>query len=57
MRVGFGFAAAELVDLMNRVRQPFNVNHLAMVAATAALDDDEFIARSRAVNAAGVSRR
>lgn len=54
LRVGFGFAAPELIALMNRVRQPFNVNHLAMVAATAALEDDEFIARSRAVNAEGL---
>ena len=41
---------------MNRVRQPFNVNHLAMVAACAALDDDEFIEKSRAVNAAGLAQ-
>jgi histidinol-phosphate aminotransferase len=39
---------------MNRVRQPFNVNHLAMVAACAALGDAEFIAKSRAMNAAGL---
>ena len=39
---------------MNRVRQPFNVNHLALIAACAALEDDEFIRRSRAVNAAGL---
>jgi histidinol-phosphate aminotransferase len=39
---------------MNRVRQPFNVNHLAMVAACAALGDVEFIARSRKVNAEGL---
>lgn len=55
LRVGFGFASAEIIALMNRVRQPFNVNHLAMVAATAALGDDEFIARSRAVNADGLA--
>jgi histidinol-phosphate aminotransferase len=55
LRVGFGFASAEIIALMNRVRQPFNVNHLAMVAATAALDDDEFIARSRKVNADGLA--
>jgi histidinol-phosphate aminotransferase len=54
LRVGFGFGAPELIALMNRVRQPFNVNHLAMVAATAALDDDDFIAKSRAVNAEGL---
>ena len=55
LRIGFGFASAEIIALMNRVRQPFNVNHLAMVAAVAALDDDEFIGRSRAVNSAGLS--
>ena len=55
LRVGFGFASPEIIALMNRVRQPFNVNHLAMVAATAALDDDEFIARSRKVNAEGLA--
>ncbi|MEP7156104.1 MAG: histidinol-phosphate transaminase [Betaproteobacteria bacterium] len=55
LRVGFGFASAEIIVLMNRVRQPFNVNHLAMVAATAALEDDEFIARSRKVNAEGIA--
>jgi histidinol-phosphate aminotransferase len=53
LRVGFGLAAPQLVDLMNRVRQPFNVNHLALVAATAALDDGDFIARSRETNRAG----
>ena len=55
LRIGFGFASAEIIALMNRVRQPFNVNHLAMVAAVAALDDNEFIARSRAVNATGLA--
>ncbi len=55
LRVGFGFASPEIIALMNRVRQPFNVNHLAMVAATAALDDDEFIAASRKANADGIA--
>lgn len=54
LRVGFGLAHPDVAELMNRVRQPFNVNHLAMVAATAALGDDAFIARSREVNAAGL---
>ncbi len=40
---------------MNRVRQPFNVNHLAMVAAAAALDDEDFINESRRVNAEGLA--
>ncbi len=56
LRVGFGVADPEVAELMNRVRQPFNVNHLAMVAACAALDDEPFIAKSRAVNAAGLKQ-
>jgi histidinol-phosphate aminotransferase len=56
LRVGYGFAHPEVAEVMNRVRQPFNVNHLAMVAACAALDDEEFIAKSRAVNAAGLEQ-
>ncbi len=55
LRVGFGLASPEIIALMNRVRQPFNVNHLAMVAAAAALEDDEFIAESRKVNADGIA--
>lgn len=55
LRIGFGFASSVLIDLMNRVRQPFNVNHLAMVAAVAALADDEFIAKSRQLNSAGLA--
>ncbi|MBC7623645.1 MAG: histidinol-phosphate transaminase [Aeromicrobium sp.] len=50
LRIGFGFAAPDVVAMMNRVRQPFNVNHLAMVAAEAALTDDEFIGASRRQN-------
>jgi histidinol-phosphate aminotransferase len=46
LRVGYGFAAPELVDYMNRVRQPFNVNSLAQAAATAALDDDAFVSKT-----------
>ncbi len=54
LRVGFGIADARVAEVMNRVRQPFNVNHLAMVAAVAALGDEAFIAKSRSVNAAGL---
>ncbi|MEO5676655.1 MAG: histidinol-phosphate transaminase [Usitatibacter sp.] len=54
LRVGYAIADPAVAEVMNRVRQPFNVNHLAMVAAGAALDDAEFIARSRAVNSAGL---
>ena len=55
LRIGFGLAHPQIIDLMNRVRQPFNVNHLAMVAAVAALGDDEFIEQSRRVNEAGLA--
>ncbi|MGZ5066110.1 MAG: histidinol-phosphate transaminase [Usitatibacter sp.] len=54
LRVGYGFAHPAVAEIMNRVRQPFNVNHLAMVAACAALEDDAFIEKSRANNAAGL---
>ena len=54
LRVGYAFAHPDVAELMNRVRQPFNVNHLAMVAACAALEDDAFIAKSRAINAQGL---
>jgi len=54
--VGYAFAHPEIAELMNRVRQPFNVNHLAMVAACAALEDHEFIAKSREVNTRGLQQ-
>jgi histidinol-phosphate aminotransferase len=56
LRVGFGVAHPDAAELMNRVRQPFNVNQLALVAAAAALDDAAFIAKSREVNARGLEQ-
>lgn len=56
LRVGFGFAHPQVAEVMNRVRQPFNVNHLALVAATAALGDHAFIRRTRETNAAGLAQ-
>jgi len=56
LRVGYAFAHPDVAELMNRVRQPFNVNHLAMVAATAALEDTQFIERARKVNADGLAQ-
>ncbi len=53
LRIGYALAAPEVADLMNRVRQPFNVNNLAIAGALAALDDHEFVATSYALNAAG----
>lgn len=56
LRVGFGLMHADLADLMNRVRQPFNVNSLAQVAATVSLQDDDFVQRSYAANQAGMAQ-
>ena len=56
LRVGYALAAAEVADLCNRVRQPFNCNNLALAAASAALDDREFLDRSHAVNLAGMEQ-
>jgi histidinol-phosphate aminotransferase len=54
LRVGYAFAHPSVADIMNRVRQPFNVNSIALAAATAALDDMEFVARSYAENLRGL---
>jgi len=56
LRVGFALASAEVADLMNRVRQPFNVSSVALAAAEAALADQDFVARSYEVNAAGMKQ-
>ena len=56
LRVGFGVARAGIVDLMNRVRQPFNVNALALTAAVAALDDSAFLQKTCALNNAGMAQ-
>jgi len=56
LRVGYGYASPELAGLLNRVRQPFNVNAIGQAAAVAALDDADFTARARATNAAGLSQ-
>ncbi len=47
IRAGYSIAPPELTDAMNRVRGPFNVNALAQAAASAALDDEEHVKRSR----------
>jgi histidinol-phosphate aminotransferase len=56
LRIGYGAASAEVADLMNRVRQPFNVNNLAIAAATAALDDHAFLAESYDLNRRGMEQ-
>jgi histidinol-phosphate aminotransferase len=53
LRIGYAYAAPELIDLLHRVRQPFNVNSIAQAAASAALDDEDFISRCRDENENG----
>jgi histidinol-phosphate aminotransferase len=55
LRVGYGYASAELCALLNRVRQPFNVNAIAQAAALAALDDAAFAAKTASENRAGLA--
>jgi len=56
LRIGYGIGTSEIVDFLNRVRPPFNANSLAQKAALAALGDDEHVAKSRAVNVAGMEQ-
>jgi histidinol-phosphate aminotransferase len=53
LRIGFGIAQPGITDLLNRIRQPFNVNSLAQAAAVAALKDKDFLQKSAKVNADG----
>jgi histidinol-phosphate aminotransferase len=54
LRVGYAFASPGVADLMNRVRQPFNVNSLALAAAAAALQDVGFVKKSYELNQSGM---
>jgi histidinol-phosphate aminotransferase len=56
LRIGYGISTTEIIDFLNRVRPPFNANSLAQRAALAALGDDEHVAKSRAVNTAGMEQ-
>lgn len=53
LRIGYAVAQPALTDLLNRIRQPFNVNSVAQAAAIAALGDAEFLRRSAELNRAG----
>jgi len=56
LRIGYGYASADMAGLLNRVRQPFNVNAIAQAAAVAALHDHNFVERCRSENAAGLKQ-
>ena len=56
LRVGYAFAHAQVADMMNRVRQPFNVNSVAQAAAVAALQDADFVQQTFALNRRGMAQ-
>ena len=56
LRVGYAVSQPQVADVLNRVRQPFNVNTLAQVAAVAALGDAEHVRRSAELNRAGLEQ-
>lgn len=56
LRVGYGLSHPDVADLLNRVRQPFNVNSLAQVGAAAALTDSDYLRRSVELNDAGLQQ-
>lgn len=55
LRVGYGIGSANSIELLNRARQPFNVNALAMYAAIAALSDTSYVSYSRNQNKKGLA--
>jgi histidinol-phosphate aminotransferase len=55
LRIGYAVARPDLVTLLHKVRQPFNVTSLAQVAAIAGLDDASHVTRTLEVNAAGLA--
>lgn len=56
LRVGYGLSSPLIADFVDRIRQPFNVNTIALHCAAAAIDDHDFIARSNEANTAERSR-
>ena len=56
LRIGYGLTTPEIAGYLNRLRPPFNANSLAQRAALAALQDDEHVARSRALNHAEMAK-
>lgn len=56
LRIGYSVSSPAFADLLNRVRQPFNANSLALAAAEAALSDTEHVAESRRLNSDGMAR-
>ncbi len=56
LRIGYSLSSPEIADILNRVRQPFNVNSLALVAAESALADKEYLNQTVNLNAQGMQQ-
>lgn len=56
LRVGFAVSHPDIANLLNRLRQPFNVNSLALAAAVAALGDDDYLLQAKTLNEAGMQQ-
>ena len=56
LRVGYALSSARVAEVLNRVREPFNVNSLALAAACAALEDEDYLFRSRLANDQGMEQ-
>jgi histidinol-phosphate aminotransferase len=54
LRIGYALSNPEIADLLNRIRQPFNGNSLALAAAVVALGDDQYIADTKEINNKGM---
>ncbi len=56
LRVGYALGDPQVIDMLNRVRQPFNVNSVAQAAALAALQDTDFVQQTFALNRRGMAQ-
>jgi histidinol-phosphate aminotransferase len=56
LRVGYAIASPDITNILNRVRQPFNVNSFALAAAAASLQDNDFVGQIRALNSVGMAQ-
>jgi len=56
LRVGYAVSHPQVAELLNRIRQPFNVNSPALAAAAAALEDHDHLRRAREVNRQGMAQ-
>jgi histidinol-phosphate aminotransferase len=54
LRLGYSISHPDIADLMNRIRQPFNVNAMSLAAALAAIDDQDHVKRSVELNTNGM---